>query len=126
MTDQSVPPAGSKAAQQREIGARLREARETLGITQEDAASALGIPRTSITALEKGARAVAATELSRMATLYRRPVAWLLGDEDLAPAATSALFRATASLSDADKEQVLRFAQFLATAGAPPRSDRKQ
>ncbi|TCK65832.1 helix-turn-helix domain-containing protein [Curtobacterium sp. PhB136] len=125
MTDQT-PAAGSKAEQQREMGARLREARETLGITQEDAAVALGIPRTSITALEKGSRAVAATELTKMATLYRRPVAWLLGDEDPAPVATTALFRATASLSDADKEQVLRFAQFLATAGAPPQPDRKQ
>lgn len=126
MTDQTVPPTGSKAEQQREIGARLREARETLGITQEDAASALEIPRTSITALEKGARAVAATELTRMAALYRRPVAWLVGDEDAPPAATAALFRATAALSDTDKEQVLRFAQFLATAGKPPRPERSK
>ncbi len=125
MTDQT-PPADSKAEQQREIGARLREARETLGITQEDAAAALGIPRTSIVALEKGTRAVAATELSRMAALYRRPAAWILGDEDAPPAATVALFRATQSLSDADKEQVLRFAQFLATAGPPPQTERRQ
>lgn len=126
MTDPTGPANSSKAEQQQQIGARLREARETLGITQEDAAAALGIPRTSITALEKGTRAVAATELSQMAALYRRPVAWILGDEDPAPVATQALFRATAALSDADKEQVLRFAQFLATAGVPPRPDRKR
>lgn len=100
------------------LGARLREAREYVGLLQEDVATALGIPRTSVHALEAGKRKVTGLELRRLARLYRRPVAWLLGDEvelsDVEP-----LHRATAELSAEDKEQVLRFAQFLAAAGKP-------
>lgn len=123
MPDQNQPAIDppDKDAQQRGIGERLREARDTLGITQEDAASALRIPRTSIVSIEKGARNVTATELSAMSTLYRRSVPWILGQESSAIDKTTALFRATDALSETDKAQVLRFAQFLATAGSPPK-----
>lgn len=100
------------------LGARLREAREYVGLLQEDVATALGIPRTSVHALEAGKRKVTGLELRRLARLYRRPVTWLLGDEvELSDA--EPLHRATAELSAEDKEQVLRFAQFLAAAGKP-------
>ena len=106
--------------ERREVAARLREARELLGLTQGDAATALGIPRTSINALEAGKRNVTGVELRRFARLYRRPVEWLLG-VDSPPPATDALYRATEKLSAEDKDQVLRFAEFLAAAGTPPR-----
>jgi transcriptional regulator with XRE-family HTH domain len=100
------------------LGARLKEAREYIGLLQEDVATALGIPRTSVHALEAGKRRVTGLELRRLARLYRRSVGWLLGEEvelnDAEP-----LFRATAVLSEADREQVLRFAEFLAAAGKP-------
>lgn len=100
------------------LSARLREAREYVGLLQEDVATALGIPRTSVHALEAGKRKVTGLELRRLARLYRRPVAWLLGDEvELSDA--EPLHRATAELSAEDKDQVLRFAQFLAAAGKP-------
>ncbi|MGX1585897.1 helix-turn-helix domain-containing protein [Microbacterium sp. NPDC055502] len=105
--------------QQRAIGARLRSLRDRLGITQEDAAQAVAVPRTAITALEKGERAVTATELATFAQLYRSSATWILGQEDNAPAVGEALFRATKDLSAADQDQVLRFAEFLAQAGAP-------
>ena len=38
-------------------------------------------------------------------------------------ATSQALFRTTKALSDKDREQVLRFAEFLRTAGTPPRID---
>jgi transcriptional regulator with XRE-family HTH domain len=102
------------------LGARLREARETLGLVQADTAGALDIPRTSVAAMEAGTRKVTGLELRRLARLYRRPVGWLLGEDDAVPAAAAAsggrdvLFRATEPLSEQDREQVLRFAQFLA------------
>lgn len=105
-----------------EVARRLRSARETLGLTQEDVAAALNLQRTSVIAMEAGKRNVTALELRRLARLYRRDVAWLLGEGqetlDSAAAENQALFRATAQLSEEDKEQVLRFAQFLA-AGNP-------
>ena len=104
--------------EQRELAARLREAREYVGLLQEDVARALGIPRASVSALESGKRRVSSLELRRLARLYRRSVAWLLG-EDHEIDTSAPLFRATAALSDNDKEQVLRFAEFLAGAGQP-------
>jgi phosphopantetheine--protein transferase-like protein len=104
--------------EQVEVGQRLKSARTTLGLTQEDVASVLGIQRTSVIALEAGRRNVTALELRRLARLYRRDVAWILGEVDQELSATEpenqALFRATAQLSPSDKEQVLRFAEFLA------------
>jgi transcriptional regulator with XRE-family HTH domain len=105
------------------VGARLRDARLAIGLTQSDIAGALGISRPSIAAIEKGTRKVTGLELRRMARLYRCSVGWLLGDEDDAIAGTdTVLHRATAELSDDDKQQVLRFAQFLA-AQPPPIAD---
>lgn len=101
------------------IGSRLREAREYVGLLQDDVATALGIPRTSLSALESGKRKVSGVELRRLARLYHRPVGWLLGEEDPDIGDADPLFRATAQLSDHDKEQVLRFAEFLAAAGRP-------
>ncbi len=103
---------------QQQLGSRLREAREYIGLLQEDAARALGIPRASVSALESGKRQVSSLELRRLARLYRRPVGWLLG-EDLEVDHSAPLHRAAAALSDNDKDQLLRFAEFLAGAGRP-------
>ncbi len=105
---------------QKLIGRRLREAREVLGLTQEQAAAALGVQRTSVTSMEQGKRNVSASELARLSSIYRRSVEWLLGREESPTVEGSALLRATKGLSDSDKEQVLRFAQFLANAGPAP------
>ena len=104
--------------EQQKVGQRLRGARETLGLTQEDVAGALDIQRTSVIAMEAGRRNVSALELRRLARVYRRSVAWILGEEPNPELAgdDGALYRATAELSLEDKEQVLRFAAFLAAA----------
>lgn len=106
-------------SEQQAVGQRLRNARETLGLTQEDVAGALGIQRTSVIAIEAGKRNVSALELRRLGRLYRRDVSWILGEEPGPDVANDdgALYRATAELSAEDKEQVLRFAEFLAAKG---------
>jgi transcriptional regulator with XRE-family HTH domain len=85
-----------------------------MGLTQADVADALGLSRPTLAAVEKGTRKITGLELRRLARLYRRDVAWLLGEEESEATAGSALHRATAQLSEGDKEQVLRFAEFLA------------
>lgn len=65
-------------SEQQAVGQRLRSARETLGLTQEDVAGALSIQRTSVIAMEAGKRNVSALELRRLARLYRRSVAGFL------------------------------------------------
>jgi Zn-dependent peptidase ImmA (M78 family)/transcriptional regulator with XRE-family HTH domain len=56
------------------IGERLADARRVRGLTQQQAADALGVARTTITAMEKGDRRPRAAELVRLAQLYGRQV----------------------------------------------------
>lgn len=109
----------SDASEQIAFARRLREAREYIGLLQEDVATALDIPRASVSAIESGKRRVSSLELRRLGRLYRRPVSWLLGEKSTEADMNAPLYRATEALSDQDKEQVLRFAEFLAGAGRP-------
>ena len=109
----------SDANEEMALAQRLRDAREYVGLLQEDVATALDIPRASVSAIESGKRRVSSLELRRLGRLYRRPVAWLLGEEGAEVDMNAPLYRATEALSDNDKEQVLRFAEFLAGAGRP-------
>ena len=100
------------------VAARLRDARLAVGLTQADTATALGISRPAVAALEKGSRKVTGLELRRLARLYQRSVGWLLGDDAEPVATDTVLQRATSDQSESDKQQVLRFAQFLAAQPA--------
>jgi transcriptional regulator with XRE-family HTH domain len=104
-----------------ELGERLREAREYVGLSQEQVAAALGIPRPSVSGMETGKRKVSTIELQELARLYKRPYSYFLGEEDeewqAAEESARALFRAAKGLSDRDREQVMRFAEFLRNAG---------
>ena len=111
-----------------QIAQRLREAREYLGLSQGVVADAIGVPRPSISMMESGQRKVSADELRKLAKLYRKPYEYFLGEEVVGEAAESsesvtALFRATEYLSENDRRQVLRFAEFLRDAGPPPVPD---
>lgn len=124
---------GDVEQEQERLGARLREAREYLGLSQELVADRLGIPRASISAIETGKRKVSSLELRELARLYKRSISEFL-PEGTVPTTQQedetvrALFRTTKSLSEEDRRQVLRFAQFLRAAGRAPtpsnRSDR--
>lgn len=108
----------------RALGERLRESREYLGLSQQEVADLLGLSRPAITHMEAGKRKVSTLELRELARLYRRPFEWLVGeasdrnvaDDEL----TQALYRTTRELSDRDRAQLLRFAEFLSDAGGPP------
>jgi Zn-dependent peptidase ImmA (M78 family)/DNA-binding XRE family transcriptional regulator len=60
------------------IGQRLGEARRARRVTQQQAATALGVARTTITAMEQGIRRPRATELVTLAQLYGRQVGELV------------------------------------------------
>ena len=94
---------------------RLREAREYCGFTQEEVATYLRLPRTAVSLMETGARRVGALELRRLARLYQTTMESLTGQDDENPEAESVrlVARTTAKLSDNDRAEVLRFAQFL-------------
>jgi transcriptional regulator with XRE-family HTH domain len=110
---------------QLQLAKRLRDAREYVGLSQEFVSEHLQIPRASISAMETGRRKVSGLELRRLAALYKVTVASLLGElvPDEESETARALFRAAAALSSDDREQVLRFAQFLKQAGKAPQSE---
>lgn len=81
---------------EQQLAARLREAREAAGLTQEDVGRRVGLSRSSVAQLELGNRAVTSLELDGLARLYGRSLDELLAD-DFDPAATLvAIFRAQA------------------------------
>jgi transcriptional regulator with XRE-family HTH domain len=99
----------------REVGRRLKEAREFLSLHQEDVAQSLGITRTAIVKMENGSRKVDAVELSRLAALYQQPVAVLAGHTEAEPLPEDvmALARTAFTLSEKDRAAVVKFASFL-------------
>lgn len=85
-----------------ELATRLRQAREAAGLTQEDVARRLGLPRSSVAQIELGNREVSSLELDHLARLYGRSFDELLAAE-FDPAATLvAIFRAQAAAARED------------------------
>jgi transcriptional regulator with XRE-family HTH domain len=103
-------------AERRLLGDRLRDARKYVGLSQEEAAAILKLPRTAITDIESGQRKVDALELKRLAELYRQPISHFTGEDATATPLTADvahLARQAASLSRKDREELGRFADFL-------------
>jgi transcriptional regulator with XRE-family HTH domain len=98
---------------QKRLSRRLREAREYLGLAQQFVADQTGIPRAAISAIETGRRRVEALELERIAAVYKFPVAYFLEGSLEEPASVRALAREAVELTEDDRAEVLRFAQFL-------------
>jgi transcriptional regulator with XRE-family HTH domain len=97
------------------VALRLREAREYLGMSQEQVASVLGLSRPAVTNIENGEREVKALELDELARLYGRPVSYFLdGDNERAESdRVQFVARKLNGLSETDLKEVARFADFL-------------
>ena len=103
------------------LAKRLKEAREYLGLSQEVVAKSTGLGRPTVSAIESGKRRLTVIELQQLAHLYRRPFDYFISPvEAQEEESVTALFRAAKDLSDADREQVVRFAEFLKHAGRTP------
>lgn len=105
------------------LAQRIRTEREYLKLNQAQVAEVLGIPRAAVSALETGRRRVSGLELKKLAALFGTSGDRLLGHEvDDDPTAV-ALFRTAKALTNDDRLQVLRFAEFLRGAGPAPTVD---
>ncbi len=119
--DGNATTGGDEGPEATALASRIRAERQYIGLSQADVATALGIPRAAVSALETGRRRVSGLELKRLSELFGTSVDRLLGHSRSEDPTTTALFRAAKNLSDDDKQQVLRFAEFLREAGhAPP------
>jgi transcriptional regulator with XRE-family HTH domain len=114
--------AGRGGSDRLEMAARLKEAREYLGLSQEDVARVLKIARPAESTIESGERRVEAMELSTLAKLYGHSQEYFTsGREDAAESETFGhLQRSLKGLSESDLSEVARFAQFLKSAGRKP------
>ena len=119
MTEEKASYARGMADEGRiRLGERLREAREYVGLTQDEVAKRLGVPRSALSNIEAGQRKVDALELRTLARLYQRPTAWFTEEgvaavQPALPKEVAHLARAAASLSSRDREELARFADFL-------------
>jgi len=98
------------------LGEKLRDAREYLGLSQDEVSKLIGIPRAAISLIETGQRRVDALELKEFARIYQRQVNYFT-DEEIAAEAPAKnvdyLPRAFQELSEKDREELVRFAEFL-------------
>lgn len=108
------------------LGARLKHIREYLNLSQQAVAAATGISRSAISDIERGERKVDSLELRKFSRVYRYPVGYLLGEQSPEAEAATALGRAVSGLTGADREELLRFAQFLRFNAQSQRKDRPQ
>lgn len=114
--------AGRVDADRMGMAERLKEAREYLGLSQEDVARVLKISRPAVSMLEAGERRVEAMELSALAKLYGHSQEYFTsGRDDVAESETFGhLQRSLKGLTESDLSEVARFAQFLKSAGRKP------
>ena len=77
------------------IGERLKRARESLGLTQEDVATKLEIGRPRYSDIENGKRDVPLKDLYRFAEFYGRPIDYFVKETLLTDSGFKVLFRKT-------------------------------
>jgi len=114
---ESFPAQPTEEERQQRLAERLREARDYLGLSQQFVAEHTGIPRVAMSAIENGKRKVEALELESLARLYKYPVTYFYEGTLDEPASVRALAREATDLTERDREEVLRFAQFVKAYG---------
>ena len=95
------------------LGKRIKDAREYIGLTQQQVAQALAIPRSAISDIEKGKRKVTAEELKKLAALLKHPASHFLGEESEVSEDVAVLARTAENLSENDRKELIRFAKYL-------------
>src|SRR6266705_1168148 len=95
------------------IAARLKEAREYLGLSQQEVAAALHLPRSAVSLIESGQRRVDSVELKTLAQLYQRAIAYFTGEEETVLGSDIAMLaKQVSKLSEQDRNELLRFTEF--------------
>jgi Zn-dependent peptidase ImmA (M78 family)/DNA-binding XRE family transcriptional regulator len=88
---------------QAELGRRLKEARESCGLTQDDTAREMGVSRATIAQIELGNRSVSGLELAKLSYLYARDIREFLAPNFSADGLTAVLLRAEDGAGDGVK-----------------------
>jgi Zn-dependent peptidase ImmA (M78 family)/DNA-binding XRE family transcriptional regulator len=92
-----------------ELSRRIRAARESCGLTQEQVAERLGVSRPVVVQIEQGNRSVSSLELDRLAHLFGRDIREFLARSFEDADVLAALFRAeTADLDQPEVAEAIR------------------
>lgn len=103
----------------KQIGSRIRQAREALGYSQEELGQLLGYSATAIYYFENGIRKVKIEDLKRIAEILGKPIEYFLQEEP-EDELTAILWRATQELPPAALHQLDDFLQALSKEELPP------
>ena len=97
------------------LAAKLKAAREYLGLSQEEVAEMLKLPRSAISLIAKGDRKVDALELKKLAHIYQRSAHYFTGTPETADLQEQVahLARTASTLKAKDLEELRLFAEFL-------------
>lgn len=99
-----------------ELGKKLKESREYLNLSQDEVAKEVGISRAAISLVESGQRRVEVLELKEFARIYQKSASFFTGqetEESKFSGEIKHLARAFEGLSEKDREELKRFAEFL-------------
>ncbi len=95
------------------IGIRLKEARNNVGMYQENAARSMEMSRPTLSAIEAGKRAVTAEEIKDFAGLYHVTTNWLLfgadQEEENRMQRLGAYYQLFMKLSGQEQKEVIQF-----------------
>ena len=98
---------------------RMKAARRMRGLTQQQAADALDMERSSYARYETGAREPDLDMLERLTQLFAVSASYLIGETDAPEAAPNSpstegeVLDVLGDLSEGEKREVLRFTQFI-------------
>ena len=100
------------------LARRLKEARSYLNLSQQYVSEQTGLARSAISEIENGHRRVDSLELKRLARVYGCSTSFFLGDDKpTEDESVIALARLAGEMSEADRQEVLRFATYLRHSG---------
>jgi transcriptional regulator with XRE-family HTH domain len=96
------------------VGQKLKEEREYRGFSEQEIAEYLSTSQTEIEEIENGQKKIDSERLGRLAELYDVSVSQLRGDQNTgSDEAVKIATRSNHELSETDKNEINRFAEFL-------------
>ena len=90
---------------QRNLGQRLKSAREAIGLTQQRVADQVELTRVAISQIESGYRAVSSLELMRLSRLYGQDMTSFLEERPVEKEALAVLIHAHPDLIEYEKSR---------------------